>query len=144
MPIRGEATAKLADGETLTLAVNFATLARAADRMQLPAGDVFKVLQDAKSPRQMLAMLAMLEMALKRHHPSMDEDAIGDLMLTDGETLGAALNEAVAGAFGGDDEAEDGDEKNPPIPGTSTPSKAGGRNRAKTPASSGNRRRAAS
>jgi hypothetical protein len=142
MPIRGEATARLADGDTLTLAVNFATLARAAAQVAIPAGELFKVLRDAKDARQMLAMLALTEQALKRHHPDIDEDALGDLMLTDGEAIGAALNTATAGAFG-DDDTEDGDEKNPPIRGTGTPSKASGQKRAKRPATSGSRRRAA-
>lgn len=127
MPIRGEATAVLSSGKKLTLVVNFATMARAAPQVGLPADALFKVLADKDDPRQMLALLAMLEQALRRNHPEFDEEMLGDLMLTDGDALGTALMEAVQGAFG---DGEDGDSPNPPKRGPSTASKPRGRKRA--------------
>lgn len=131
MPIRGEATARLSDGKTLTLAVNFATLARTAAAVELPADKVLGVIADRNDPRQMLAVLVFIEKALAKHHPAIGEDDIGQLMLdeADAHALTGALNEAVGGAFG--DEAEGGDEPNPPAAkaGTSTSSKPSGRKR---------------
>lgn len=128
MPIRGESTAKLSDGRKLTFKVNFATLARVAAHTRIPAPQVLPVMTSKDDPRQMLVFLAMVEQALKKHHSDIDEDEVGDLMLTDGDALSAALNEAAEGAFGGDeDEAEDKDSPNPPKPGPSTRSKPRGR-----------------
>lgn len=144
MPIRGEAQAVLSDGRKLTFKVNFATLARVAVQTQLAAPLVLPVMTNKDDPRQMMVFLAMVEQSLKKHHPGVDEDEIGDLMLTDGDALSAALNAAAEGAFGGDDE-EGKDGKNPPTKnGTGTSSKSHGRKRDKTPASSGNKHRAAS
>lgn len=142
MPIRGEAIVDLSDGSRLTLAVNFATLARAAAATSIPAQDLFGVLQDASDPRQMLTLLAMLEQALRRHHPKLSEDAIGDLMLDDGDAIGAALKQAVEGAFGEAEQVDTG--ANPPKRGTGTRSRASGPKQAKTRGSSGTKRRAVS
>lgn len=124
--IRGEATAKLSDGKTLTLKVNFATIARAAAQVKIPAQHLFEVINSPDDPRQMLATMAVIEHGLRKHHPAIDEDRLGDLMLSDGDAIGAALREAVAGAFG---EAEGEETANPPKPGTGTRSKASGRKR---------------
>lgn len=131
MPIRGEASAKLANGKSLTFAVNFATLARTAASVGIVADQLLKVIGDRTDPRQMLAVMGFMEQALHRHHPGIDEDQLGSLMLNeaDANALTNAFNVAVAGAFGGDD-AEDKDDKNPPKPGTSTRSNRGGRKRA--------------
>lgn len=130
MPIRGESTAVLASGRKLTFKVNFATLARVAAQTQIPAPQVLPTMTSATDPRQMLVFLAMVEQALKKHHPTVDEDEIGDLMLTDGDALSQALNEAAEGAFGGDDDAEDGERPNPPKRGPGTRSKPRGPKRA--------------
>jgi hypothetical protein len=126
MPIRGEASARLADGRTLTLAVNFATLARAAAELAVPAEHVFDILKNKDDSRQMLACLVLIEKALQRHHRGINEDDVGDLMLTNDVALSDALKEALAGAFG-DGEAGDEAAANPPKPGTGIRSKPSGR-----------------
>lgn len=127
MPIRGEATAVLSSGKRLTFKVNFATLARVAAQVQIAAPLVLPVMTNKDDPRQMLVFLAMVEQALKKHHPQIDEDTIGDLMLTDSDALNAALNAATDGAFGGDEEPEGKEGANPPKRGRSTASKPRGR-----------------
>ena len=122
--IRGESVARLSNGKALTLKVNFATIARAAAQVSIPAQDLFGVINTPADPRQMLATMAIIEHGLRKHHPQIDEDALGDLMLSDGDAIGAALREAVAGAFG---EAEADEPGNPPKPGTGTRSKRRGR-----------------
>jgi hypothetical protein len=114
MPIRGESSVKLEDGTKLTLAVNFATLAKAAAQTGIIAQQILPVLGNNKDPRQMLVMLAMLQHSLHRHHRDLDEDDVGEMMLTDGDALSFALLEGVKGAFS-DDEEESGDNA-PPNP----------------------------
>lgn len=131
MPIRGEAEARLGDGRTLKFKVNFATLARASAQAAMPAGELMKAVATAQDPRQMLALLAVTQQGLRLHHPDIDEDALGDLMLSDGEAIGQAVMAAFEGAFGGpEQDAEERDQPNPPKRGTSTPSKPRGRKRA--------------
>lgn len=133
MPIRGEATAILSDGRQLKLKINFATLARVAAHLDMQPQEVFSVLEAKAHPKQMLVALAMLEWALKRNHPDIDEDALGDLMMdgTDAHALIEANKSAMIGAFG-DKEADSAEtDKNPPRRGTGTRSKSGGRKRAK-------------
>lgn len=129
MPIRGEASARLANGKTLTLKVNFATLARVAAQVGIAAPLVLQVMSSKDDPRQMLVFLAMAEHALKKHHPGIDEDAIGDMMLTDGQAISAALTAAAEGAFSDDLEAEGKEGPNPPNPGPLTHSKRRGQAR---------------
>jgi hypothetical protein len=134
MPIRGEASVKLEDGTKLTLAVNFATLAKAAAQTGIIAQQILPVLGNNKDPRQMLVMVAMLQHGLHRYHRDMDEDDVGDLMLTDGDTLSVALMEAVKGAFSTEEE-ESGDNAPPNPPkakprGTGTNSSRRGRKKA--------------
>lgn len=147
MPIRGEATATLHDGRRLTLKINFATLARVADAVGKPAKEVFAIIDSEDHPSQMLVGLKVIECALHRHHPEIDEDALGDLMLdeVDAAAITAANRAAMIGAFG---DAEGKEGENPPTPagrgGTSTRSSASGRKPGKTPRSSGSKRPAAS
>lgn len=129
MPIRGEAVAILGNGQRLTLKINFATLARTAAQVGIPAEELFDVIQTETDPRQMLAALAFIEQGFKKHHPEIDEDALGDLMLTDGDAITAAMKEAATGAFG-DDEPEGKKGANPPRAGRSTRSNKRGRKRA--------------
>lgn len=129
MPIRGEASVDLASGGTLRLAVNFATLARAAAFTKIPAQEMFTVLAKDDG-RQLLAMLGLLEYALQKfHYGQFSTDDISELMMTDGEAIGKALGAALTGAFG-DEEAGDVATSNPPrakARGTSTSSRKRGR-----------------
>lgn len=147
MPIRGETTARLTDGRALTLKVNFATLARAAAQTGIAAEQLLHVIGDKDDPRQMLALLAMLEQGLRRHHPQIDEDAVGDLMLVerDAQALSQAVLTAAEGAFGGepDPAADAGDRDGANPPGTSTRSSGRGPKPVRTRGSSGSKRPAA-
>ncbi len=124
--IRGEATATLSDGRTLTLAMGFRALALAAAETGIPATDIFAVMQKDDG-RQMMALLALIEGSLKKYHRDIGSDEIDDLMLTDSEALSEAVWRALNGAFV--DSNEKADEGNVPN-GTSTPSKGTGRKRA--------------
>jgi hypothetical protein len=133
MPIRGEASVDLAGGGRLTLAVNFATLARASAATKIPAQEMFTVLA-VDDGRQLLAMLSLLEFALQKHHAGQfSPDDIGDMMLTDGEKIGQALGLALSGAFGEEEAGADAS-SNPPKAkrraGTGTSSRSAGRKRA--------------
>lgn len=131
MPVRGEAIARLSNGQALTLVVNFATVAHAAARLELPPKQVFEVLGKANDPRQALVVLTLLEMALRKHHRGMGEDELGELLLTDtdAQELSDALSSAMNGAFG---EPEGKESTNPPKTkrGTGTRSSKGGRKKA--------------
>lgn len=121
--IRGEATATLADGRTLTLAMGFRALASASAETGIPASEIFTVLQKDDG-RQMLALLALIEGSLKKYHRAIGPDEIDDLMLTDSEVLSEAMSKAMNGAFGDSDEkAAEGNVPN----GTGTNSKRAGR-----------------
>jgi hypothetical protein len=72
----------------------------------------------------------MMQHALHRHHRDLDDDDIGEMMLTDGDAMTEALMAGVQGAFG---EEEAGDEAAPNPPkarGTGTSSRPRGRKRA--------------
>lgn len=126
--IRGEATAKLADGRTLTLAMGFRALALASADTGIPAAELFTVLQKDDG-RQMLALLSLIQGAVQKHHPEIGSDEIDELMLANSVVLSEALGAAMNGAFSPPEEAEQVDEGNAPN-GTSTRSKATGRKRA--------------
>ena len=130
MPIRGEATARLEDGRKLTLVVNLATIAKTAAQTGIVAKDILPVLGNNKDPRQMLVMIAMVQHALHRHHRDMDEDDVGDLMLTDDKAISEALLAGVQGAFGEEEAGDDAPANPPKARGTGTSSKARGRKRA--------------
>lgn len=124
--IRGEATATLADGRTLTLAMGFRALALASAETKIPASEIFAVLQKDDG-RQMSALLALIEGSLKKYHRDIGSDEIDDLMLTDSEVLSEAMSKAMNGAFSDNDgKAEAGNVK----AGTSTRSKGTGAKRA--------------
>lgn len=124
--IRGEATAELSDGRTLTLAMGFRALALASAETGIPASEIFSVLQKDDG-RQMIALLALIEGSLKKYHRNIGPDELDQLMMTDSEVLSEALSKAMAGAFGdGDEKAEAGNGRN----GISTLSSATGRKRA--------------
>lgn len=132
MPIRGEASVQLASGGSLTLAVNFAVLAKAAASTKIPAQEIFAVLAEDDG-RQLLAMLGLLEFALEKHHRGQfSADDISSLMMTDGEKIGVGLGLAISGAFGEEEAGADAPQ-NPPKakgrPGTGTSSRARGRKR---------------
>lgn len=129
MAIRGEASATLADGRVLRLVVNFATLARAAAETGIPAGELFAVLRKDDG-RQMLALAALAEQAVRTNHPEIDSEEVGELMLLQGEALGGALAKALAGAFGKEAETSDKNANPPRKRGTGTSSKPRGRKRA--------------
>ena len=124
--IRGEATATLADGRTLTLAMGFRALALASADTGIPASEIFTVLQKDDG-RQMKALLALIEGSLKKYHRDIGPDEVDDLMLTDSEVLSEAMSKAMNGAFSDSD--ENADEGNVPN-GTSTRSKGTGQKRA--------------
>lgn len=120
--IRGEATATLKDGRTLTLAMGFRALALASADTGISAPEMFAVLQKDDG-RQMLALLALIEGSLKKYHRDIGPDEIDQLMLSDGNVLSDAMSKAMTGAFGEDDsEAPEGNAQ----AGTGTPSKATG------------------
>ena len=121
--IRGEATATLADGRTLTLAMGFRALALASADTGIPASEIFTVLQKDDG-RQMIALLALIEGSLKKYHREIGPDEVDDLMLTDSEVLSEAMSKAMQGAFGDSDEKADAG--NAPS-GTGTNSKRVGR-----------------
>lgn len=124
--IRGEATATLSDGRTLTLAMGFRALALASAQTKIPATEIFTVLQKDDG-RQMMALLALIEGSLKKYHRDIGPDEVDALMLTDSEVLSGAVSEALHGAFGDSDEkAEAGNAPN----GTGTISRRTGRKRA--------------
>lgn len=104
--IRGEATAALADGRTLTLAMGFRALASASAETSIPASEIFTVLQ-RDDGRQMKALLALIEGSLKKYHREIGPDEVDDLMLTDSEVLSEALSKAMNGAFSDPDEQAD-------------------------------------
>jgi hypothetical protein len=123
--IRGEATAELSDGRTLTLAMGFRALALASADTGIPASEIFSVLQKDDG-RQMLALLSLIEGSLKKYHRDIGPDELDQLMMTDSEVLSEALSKAMSGAFGeSDDKAEAGNARN----GISTLSKGTGRKR---------------
>ena len=123
--IRGEATATLADGRTLTLAMGFRALALASAETGIPAAEIFAVMQKDDG-RQMLALLALIEGSLKKYHRDIGPDEIDELMLSDSEVLSEAVSKALNGAFGNSDEkADEGNVQT----GTGTRSKATGRKR---------------
>lgn len=124
--IRGEVTATLKDGRTLTLAMGFRALALASADTGISAPEMFAVLQEDDG-RQMLALLALIEGALKKYHRDISPDEIDQLMLTDGNVLSDAMSKAMNGAFGEEDEKQP--EGNAQA-GTGTRSKATGRKRA--------------
>jgi len=121
--IRGEATAKLKDGRTLTLAIGFRALALASAQTGIPTSELFAVMQKDDG-RQMLALLALIEGSLKKYHRDLTGDDIDDLMMTDSEVLSEALSVALSSAFSDDEVKADGG--NAPT-GTGTRSKATGR-----------------
>lgn len=121
--IRGEATATLKDGRTLTMAMGFRALASASAETGIPASEIFTVLQKDDG-RQMMALLALIEGSLKKYHRDIGPDEIDDLMLTDSEVLSEAMSKAMNGAFSDDDGKAD--EGNAPS-GTGTPLKRTGR-----------------
>jgi hypothetical protein len=121
--IRGEATATLADGRTLTLAMNMRALADAAALSGIPSSEIFTVLQKDDG-RQLKAVLGLVEGSLKKFHRDIGPDEVDDLMLTDSDALTDALFKAVAGAFSADSTADEG---NAQATGTSTRSKGTGR-----------------
>lgn len=123
--IRGEATATLADGRTLTLAMGFRALALASAETGIPASELFTVLQKDDG-RQMLALLSLIYGAVKKHHPEIGPDEIDELMLTDSEVLSQALGDAMNGAFS--PATETAEAGNAPS-GTLTNSKSSGRKR---------------
>ena len=124
--IRGEATATLADGRTLTLAMGFRALALASADTGIPAADLFTVLQKDDG-RQMLALLSLIQGSVRKHHPDIGPDEIDELMLANSEVLSTALGNAMNGAFSPPDtDADKGDGGNAPT-GTGTRSKASGR-----------------
>ena len=124
--IRGEATATLKDGRTLTLAMGFRALALASASSGIPSAEIFAVLQKDDG-RQMMALLALIEGSLKKYHRDIGPDEVDELMLTDSQALSDAISQAMTGAFSEDDgNADEGNVQ----AGTSTPSKATGRKRA--------------
>ena len=122
--IRGEATATLADGRTLTLAMGFLALANAAADTEIPASEIFGVLQKDDG-RQMKALFALIKGSLKKYHREIGEDELDELMMTDSEVLSEAMSKAMTGAFG--DEKDDKPEAGNAPNGTGTRSKATGR-----------------
>jgi hypothetical protein len=125
--IRGEATATLADGRTLTLAMNMRALADAAALSGIPSSEIFGVLKKDDG-RQLKAVFGLIEGSLKKFHRDIGPDEIDELMDTDSEALTDALFKSVAGAF--NDDTSEADEGNVPRSGTSTRSKGTGRKRA--------------
>ena len=127
--IRGEATATLADGRTLTLAMGFRALALAAADTKIPAKELFEVM-DKDDGRQILAMFALLEGSLKKYHREIGADELDQLMMSDHDALADALMTSMRGAFADEEpESVKADEGNVKA-GTSTPSKGTGRKRA--------------
>lgn len=124
--IRGESTATLKDGRTLTLAMGFRALAIASAETGIPASELFTVLQKDDG-RQMLALIALIEGALKKHHKDIGPDDVDDLMLTDSDVLSEAMSKSLNGAFS--DPAEDEEAGNVGN-GTGTNSKRAGRKQA--------------
>lgn len=124
--IRGEATATLADGRTLTLAMNMRALAHASAVSGIPSSEIFSVLKKDDG-RQLQAVLGLIEGALKKYHRDIGPDEIDEMMMDEPDPLTDALFAGINGAFAeGDEEAEGG---NAPS-GTSTRSKGTGRKRA--------------
>jgi hypothetical protein len=105
--IRGEATATLKDGRTLTLAMNMRALADAAALSGIPSSEIFSVLQKDDG-RQLKAVLGLIEGSLKKYHREIGPDEIDELMMTDSDALTDALFKGVAGAFNDTDEADEG------------------------------------
>lgn len=124
--MRGEATAALADGRVLTLAMGFRALASASAETSIPASEIFTVLQKDDG-RQMIALLALIEGSLKKYHRDIGPDEVDDLMLTDSEVLSEAMSKAMNGAFSDPDEQEEAGNVQS---GTGTNSKRAGRKQA--------------
>lgn len=104
--MRGETSATLKDGRTLTLAMGFRALALASSETKIPASEIFKVLQKDDG-RQTLALLALVEASLKKYHRDLSADEIDQLMLSDSEVLSEAVSRSMNSAFGdGDGEGE--------------------------------------
>lgn len=128
--IRGEATATLKDGRTLTLAMSFRALALASAESKIPASQMFNVLQKDDG-RQTLALLALVEASLKKHHRDIGPDEVDTLMFDNSEALSEAVSKALNGAFTDssekpDDEVKAGNGQS----GTGTGSKKTGRKQA--------------
>jgi hypothetical protein len=122
--IRGEATATLSDGRTLTLAMGFRALALASASTGIPSTEIFAVLQNDDG-RQMLALLALIEGSLKKYHADLGPDDIDEIMTADSEILSTALGQAMNGAFADKTESTEGK-----VPtGTGTNYKKAGRKR---------------
>ena len=125
--IRGEATATLKDGRTLTLAMGFRALALAAAETKIPVDDLFNILNNDDG-RGLLVSMAVIRSALSRHHGFITDVDLDELMLVDRFVLQNALNAAIQGMSSPDVEPS-GDDAGNGQAGTSTPSKKAGAKR---------------
>ncbi len=124
--IRGEATATLADGRTLTLAMGFRALAFASAKAQMASAEMFNAMK-SDDGRQLKALLALIEGSLQKYHREIGEDEIDELMFSDHQALSEAVSVAMNTAFS-DEKDDKADEGNVPT-GTGTRSKATGQKR---------------
>jgi hypothetical protein len=125
--IRGEATATLADGRTLTLAMGFRTLALAAAETKIPVDELFQIM-DEDDGRGLLVSMAVIRAALNKHHGFINDDELDELMLNDRDVVSDAVRTATIGMSR---PKEDSDDTQSPEGnarrGTSTRSKRTGR-----------------
>jgi hypothetical protein len=125
--IRGEATATLSDGRTLTLAMGFRALALAAAETKIPVDDLFEIMEKDDG-RGLLVSMAIIRAALNKHHGYISDDELDELMLWDRDVLSDGVREATDGmARPKDDEKQSAEGK--VLSGTSTRSKGTGRKR---------------
>lgn len=92
--IYGEARLPLDDGRELTLRFDFGALVEAEEAADLGTEEMMKEL--AKGGARLKTARAMLYGALRYHHPDMSLEDAGDLLLSEGETVSAAMGKAMS------------------------------------------------
>ncbi len=90
----GEARLPLADGVELTLRFDFAALVEAEEAAERGTDEMMKEM--AAGGARLKTARAMLYGALRQHHPELTLDEAGDLFLSDGEAVSAAMGRAMS------------------------------------------------
>lgn len=127
-PMKGEASLRLADGRTLTLAYSFDALCAVEE---VAARSISEVLAEiSKGAPRLTTARALIYGGLQQHHPEVTLTEAGELILSDGPAVSEAMNRALAAAF--PKAAEGRQAANPPSqrPGTGSRSSRSGRAKA--------------
>lgn len=90
----GEARLALSDGRELTLRFDFSALAEAEEAANRGTDEMLKEM--AEGGARLKTARAMLYGALRHHHPEISVDDAGDLFLSDGEAVSAAMGRAMS------------------------------------------------